>query len=317
MIFLNLLPSDIEDLRHQYYNATVHGIHLVHENLMILRVQPDQGLPSFRPGQFTILGLGTWEPCITESLSAPTYSDPLVLIKRAYSISCSMLDSSGNLVRPTETPYLEFYIARIGQSDFTKPVLTPRLFGLKEGARLFCGEEPRGHYVLPALADTAKVVFAATGTGEAPHNAMLAELLSNNYRGKIVLITCVRQKKDLAYAEVHHELERRYPDYRYLALTTREPENVDSTNPTFVGKRYLQDYFRSGNFEQDTQLKLSPTDTHVFLCGSPGMIGSAHTGTTTKSQSVELPGMVDVLEQRGFRLDGSSSSGNIHTERYW
>jgi ferredoxin--NADP+ reductase len=146
---------------------------------------------------------------------------------------------------------------------------------------------------------------------------MLTELLSSNHRGNIVLITCVRRKMDLAYAEVHRELERRYSNYRYLALTTREPENVDPTHPTFIGKRYLQDYFRSGDFERDARVKLSPADTHVFLCGSPAMIGSAHLGTSTKSQSLELPGMVDVLEQCGFRLDRPAASGNIHTERYW
>src|SRR5690606_8327700 len=118
------------------------------------------------------------------------------------------------------------------------------------------------------------VVLAATGTGEAPHNAMAAELLGTGHRGRIVVVTTARMRKDLAYLPTHRRLEAQFANYRYLALTTREPENIDPQAPGYCGKRYLQDYFASGALEQDAGITLDPRSTHVYLCGNPQMIGA-------------------------------------------
>jgi ferredoxin--NADP+ reductase len=310
--------SEIERLREENYNSTVTKIACPHEDLMILRVRPDQGVPPFLPGQYTVLGLGAWEPCAADTPAEVVEADASIgLIKRLYSISCSMLDDQDQLVRAGDTPYYEFYISRVRIAHPRRAALTPRLFALAEGSRLFCSNEPRGRYTLPSLSSSENAVFVATGTGEAPHNAMAAELLRRNFPGHLVSITCVRQKQDLAYIGVHRELERRFPNYRYLSLTTREPENLDPLHPKFVGKRYLQDYFQSGEFERDANWKLSPADTHVFLCGSPQMIGRSLT-TPDRTPEVDQPiGMIEVLERRGFRADRSDLHGNIHTEKYW
>ena len=44
------------------YNATVAGLRRIHSDLIILRVRPDFPLPVHKPGQYTSLGLGYWEP---------------------------------------------------------------------------------------------------------------------------------------------------------------------------------------------------------------------------------------------------------------
>jgi ferredoxin--NADP+ reductase len=260
--------------------------------------------------------LGAWEIGGTEvQLQLPEASRSL--IKRLYSISCSMLDDGGRLVRPCEFPYLEFFIAQVHQADSRRQALTPRLFSLTEGARLFCSRETRGRYTLERLSTAATVVLVATGTGEAPHNAMVAELLASGFPGQIISITCVRKKRDLAYATVHRKLERLFLNYRYLTLTTREPENIDSSDPKFVGKRYLQEYFESGDFERDINVKLSVADTHFFLCGNPVMVGTTRKMPNDQSDVTRPDGMIDILERRGFRLDRPHSPGNIHIEKYW
>jgi hypothetical protein len=48
-------------LRDEHYNATLQQIVEVHDDLRILRVIPDSGVPHFQPGQFVSLGLGNWE----------------------------------------------------------------------------------------------------------------------------------------------------------------------------------------------------------------------------------------------------------------
>ncbi len=289
-----------------------------HDDLMILRVRPDVPLPRFSAGQYTVLGLGNWEPraegCQPEVL---TNRQPNKLIKRAYSVACAMLDGEGNLLEVNDSPFLEFYIALVGQTASHPPALTPRLFAMDSSSRIYCGPRFHGHYTLDGIARDADIVFAATGTGEAPHNAMATQLLKTGHRGRIVNVTCVRWKKDLGYLATHRRLETMFANYRYVALTTREPENLDPSRPDFVGKRYLQDYFASGAFAIETGISLDPGNTHVFLCGNSDMIGVPVHSQESGRRYPRPQGMVEILESRGFQVDRPHDRGNIHFEKYW
>lgn len=311
-------PLDVESLRLQYYNASVVAIRRCHDELLIMRVRPDRGIPHIVAGQYTVLGLGWWEPRADDCQEEGDISgNRHRIIKRAYSISCPILDETGQLVGVNDLPYLEFYIALVKRSPHRPPALTPRLFRLSPGDRLFCGPHVHGNYTLAHVPWDANVVFFATGTGEAPHNAMIAQLLKTGHRGRIVSVTSVRWKKDLGYLATHRQLEQRFPRYRYIALTTREPENLDPAHPQYVGKRHIQDYVRSGVFEAEVGLPLDPRQTHVFLCGNPAMIG-APAATHDPAMRFPLPGgMVELLEERGFQIDQPHEPGNIHFEKYW
>lgn len=308
----------IERMRRENYNSQVVKIRRVHQDLMVIRVRPDRGMPPFSAGQYTVLGLGEWEPRVPSVQDEPPgLYPPGKLIKRAYSISCSLIDESSRLLRANESPYLEFYVVLVRYAEQEPPALTPRLFALDEGDRLFYGPHIHGHYSLARVQRDDNVVFVATGTGEAPHNAMLADLLALGHRGRIVSVCCVRRKADLAYLSVHRILEDRFQNYRYLTLTTREPENLDPRQPGYVGKRYLQDYVASGDFERDAEMDLWPDSTHVFLCGNPEMIGvPLHTRDPARRYPKPI-GMVELLEGRGFQVDQPHAPGNVHFERYW
>jgi len=303
---------------HGHYNATVASIYRVHGGLMILRVRPDSGIPRLQAGQYTVLGLGAWEPRIQTGDAPRSVRGGAggrgtggELIRRVYSLSCPMLDEAGRLVGVNDVDFLEFYITLVQREDNGHPPLTPRIFALRPGDRIQCGPKIGGRYTLAGVPDNAAVIFAATGTGEAPQNAMVAELLSRGHRAPIVSVTCVRYRRDLAYEPTHRELERRYPNYRYVALTTREPENLDPDAPGYVGKRYLQDYFASGAFEAETGVVLEPSGAHVFLCGNPQMIGAGGPAAGTG------PGMISILEERGFRAARGRQASNIHYEKFW
>ena len=56
-----MTTDEIADLR-KSHNATVSSLKLPNEDLMILRVRPDAGVPPHRPGQYSTLGMGQWEP---------------------------------------------------------------------------------------------------------------------------------------------------------------------------------------------------------------------------------------------------------------
>jgi ferredoxin--NADP+ reductase len=308
-----MTPEQVAELRQLRYNATVVGLRKHHSDLLVMRVRPDFARPAHQAGQYSTLGLGYWEPrhpdCQEEAL-AP--GEETKLIRRAYSISCSVLDEAGPLLDVAATDWLEFYIVLVRESDKAKPPgLTPRLFLLGQGDRLFLGEKITGHYTLDPVGPGDTVLFLATGTGEAPHNYMLWELLRRGHTGRILSACCVRYRRDLAYLAVQEELMRRYPNYTYLSLTTREADTVRH-------KVYIQDLITSGQLEERLAQPLDPGRTHVFLCGNPKMIGvpvkDRDTGVRTYPQPV---GVIEILEQRGFRADQARDKGNIHFEEYW
>ena len=310
--------ADIAALRSEHYNASVEVLVRHSDDLITLGVRPDQPFPPFEAGQYATLGLGGWEPRFHDSLPPSAEADCQRLIRRPYSITTPLVDEAGRLLRASDPPYLEFLIARAQRAGGTAAppaALTPRLFALQAGARLYLAPKAHGRYTLRGVRDDEQVVFAATGAGEAPHNAMLAELLHRGHRGRIVSLVCVRRRGDLAYAKAHHRLAMDYPIYRFIGLTTREPENIDPQHPHYVGKQYLQDYLESGRLESDLGLALNPANTQVFLCGNPAMIGGAQKRERANAPETR-PGMVELLEQRGFRLDLPSDPGNIHIEKW-
>lgn len=313
-----LTQNEIQSLREQHYNAQLVDVVPVHEDLRIFRVRPDWGGTTFQPGQYTTIGLGYWERRVAgvdaEQLTPTQLSK---VLKRAYSFSCPMLDSTGRLVPPSQGDLLEFYITLVRHAEEHPPGLTPRLFGLRAGDRLHLGQKVTGHYTLSGVKPDDTVLFVATGTGEAPHNTMIAELLSQGHTGRLVALACVRMRRDLGYLSTYQRLEQRYSQLKYVALTTREPENLDPSVPGYVGKRYLQDYVQSGDLEREVGITLDPGHTHVFLCGNPAMIGAPRPHAEGPARYPEPLGMVEVLERRGFQADEARRPGNVHYEKYW
>jgi ferredoxin/flavodoxin---NADP+ reductase len=310
-----MTPLEAAELRRERYNATVVYLRKVHSDLMVLRVRPDFPRPLHKPGQYTTLGLGHWEPrhpsCQPEDA---TLSEESKIVRRAYSISCSVLDDNHQLLDLDRTDWLEFYVVLVRDTNKeAPPALTPRLFMLREGDRLALGEKITGHYNLDPVQPGDTVLFFATGTGEAPHNYMLWELLRRGHQGPILSACCVRYRRDLGYLPIQEELMRRYPNYVYVSLATREPESA-------AHKVYIQDLITSSQLEERLRQKLDPAHTHVFLCGNPKMIGLPITDRSTGARTYPKPvGVVEILERRGFHADQPQlkMKGNIHFEEYW
>jgi ferredoxin--NADP+ reductase len=309
-------PEQIAELRRKHYNATLVWLRKPNPELLVMRVRPDFPRPPHKPGQYSSLGLGFWEPripgCQEEHLKP---GDETRLAQRAYSISCSILtDDHSRLLDVAATDYLEFYIVLVRESSkATAPALTPRLFLLQEGERLFLSKKITGHFTLDPVKPGDTVLFLSTGTGEAPHNYLLWEMLTRGHTGRIVSVCCVRYLRDLAYLGVQQELMRRFPNYTYVTLTTREA--------LVAGRKvYIQDLITSGQLEEVVGAALVPQTTQVYLCGNPNMIGvpmkDRETGQKTYPQP---PGVIEILERRGFQVDQPQAKikGNIHFEEYW
>jgi ferredoxin--NADP+ reductase len=310
-----MTPEQIAELRRQKYNATLVRLKKVHSDLLIMRVRPDTPRAPHKAGQYAVLGLGYWEPRFPGTQEETLRPDEEAKIgRRSYSISCSVLDEENNLLDVSRTNWLEFYIVLVRESEKgTPPVLTPRLFMLREGERLYLGEKITGNYTLDPVQPDDAVVFLATGTGEAPHNYMLLDLLRRGHRGPILSGCCVRYRRDLGYLAIHEQLMRRFPNYTYLSLTTREADTVQH-------KVYIQELITSGQLEERLGRPLDPGHSHVFLCGNPRMIGVPEKNRDTGERVFPQPmGVLEILERRGFRSDVPSQKlkGNIHYEEYW
>ena len=312
-----MTPEEIADLRRQRYNGTVVYLRRANPDLMILRVRPDFPMPPHEPGQYTTLGRGRWEPrfpgCQEE---AHRDGEEHKLVRRAYSISSPILGDDGRLYDRDAVDWLEFYIVLVRDTGdpARAPGLTPRLFMLRDGDRLQIGERITGRFTLEGVKPTDAVLLLSTGTGEAPHNYMLWQLLKSGHRGRILNVCCVRYRADLGYLATHERLTRDFPNYSYVPLTTREADAAEK-------KVYIQDLIVSGRVEELLGHKLDPSATHVYLCGNPKMIGVMEKDPVTGERVYPKPlGVIEVLETRyGFQCENPAGKvrGNIHFEEYW
>jgi len=264
------------------YNATVVGREEIHTDLIILRVKPDAALFDFKPGQFGVLGLLGKAPRVPEAAPEETAVEPDKMIRRAYSISSSSI----------ERRYVEFYITLI-----TSGGLTPRLFALKYGERVFLGPKASGLFTLDRVAPGKSVVLIATGTGLAPYVSMLRTLLMTETQRKFVVLHGARYSWDLGYRGELESLARLRPNFTYIPSITRADQD-----PHFHGRTgRIQNVLEAGAIQQDAGVELDPAKTDVFLCGNPEMVKAV------KAQ----------LEPKGYTSGDSKNPGTIHVEEYW
>jgi len=295
-------------LRREHYNATAVDVRRQHASLLVLRVRPDAPRPAYAAGQWLQLGLGLWEPRtsgVPEETLAPAAMQEL--IQRSYSLSSAILAADADrLLEPEEETGYELYIGfdRARAAGRSGAALAARLFTLEPGSRLWVAERPSGSYTLADVQPGDDVLFLATGTGEAPHNRMIWELLRRRHRGRVASVVTVRRREDLAYLPVHRRLMQLFPEYRYLGVATREPESP--------GHR-LQVMLETGKLEESAGIELEPGHCRVFLCGNAGMLGRPQTGEEGRVFP-HPPGMIELLERRGFHAD--DPGGRLHFERY-
>lgn len=252
--------------------------------LMTLRVAPvGWALPAFVPGQFAVLGLPASAPRSAESEPDDPPLPPETFLRRAYSIASSS----------REREYLEFYLVEV-QSG----ALTPRLFALKPGDKLWLGPKFTGLFTLDEVPPDRHVAFIGTGTGLAPYMSMLRTHLERDGSRRLAVLHGARHSWDLGYRDELMQMQRLAPHFTYLPVLSRpEAELVPWTGAT--GR--LPAFWASGALARAWGFRPTPADTHLFLCGNPGM----------------LEAMQQQLEAEGFREHTKQAPGEIHMEKYW
>ena len=264
------------------YNAVLAGREEINAQLLIMRVQPDGALFDFKPGQFTVLGLLGREPRLPEADDEESVAPPEKIIGRAYSIASSSV----------EKRYVEFFVTLIASGQ-----LTPRLFALPYGGRLFLGSRARGLFTLDRAAPDKPVVLIGTGTGLAPYMSMLRTMLVNDASRPYVVLHGARYSWDLAYRGELESLARMRPNLTYIPSITRPDED-----PHFRGYTgRIQTLLDQGIVETLSNVQLDPARTEVFLCGNPEMI--------------RIVG--EALTLKGYIMQRGKEPGTLHVEEYW
>jgi len=264
------------------YNAVLIGRDEINAQLQILRVQPDNPLFDFTPGQFVVLGLLGREARVAEADDEEPPAEPDKLIRRAYSLASSSV----------ERHHGEFYVTLIASG-----ALTPRLFALPYGGRLFLGPKASGLFTLDRVSPGKALILIATGTGLAPYMSMLRTMLVRDTQRPFVVLHGARYSWDLGYRGELESLARIRPNLTYIPSITRPHDD-----PHFRGHTgRVQMLLEQGIIETLSGVPLDPARADVFLCGNPEMIRIVK----------------EFLVPCGFTPDHGRHSGTLHVEEFW
>ncbi|MBF0623283.1 MAG: ferredoxin--NADP reductase [Magnetococcales bacterium] len=270
----------------QEYNATLAKRLDISARQTIFRIKPDQPVP-FVAGQFTVLGLKHSAPRVPEA-DPEEDADPAKadrLIRRAYSIS------SGS----HEQDFLEFYLALVSDGK-----LTPRLFQLREGDRLFVGAKATGVFTLDRVPPGQKILLVGTGTGLAPYISMVRTLALGVGCPAVPLAILhgAAHSWDLGYRPELEMISKKCSNFQYAPIISRpEDEAVEWRGRTGRLTQWLT---------REALTKLcgfapTPGETHIFLCGNPGLVEEA----------------LATFQGWGFDPGTRQEAGNLHVEKYW
>jgi ferredoxin--NADP+ reductase len=226
------------------------------------------GVQTFETGQFLQLGFAT----------------PERHLHRPYSVASPHGD------------ILEFFIVLVEQGE-----VTPKLWSLKVGDNVDVSDKGAGSFTLSHTPLGRDLWLMATGTGIAPYIAMLRTQLPWQRYQNIILVHGVRHPSDLAYQVELEELQRSYNHrFQYLGVVSRLPSPPEGHANKLLSGR-ITDCFTSGKLEQSANVKLSPENSIVMLCGNPAMLDE----------------MEQLLAQRGLNRHKSKQPGQVVVERYW
>lgn len=262
------------------YNATVVGKILLRPDIMTLRIDTDEPREEFSAGQYTLLGLYGREERSENSTPETDPVDPDKLIQRPYSIASAT----------TQLSQLEFYISQVKSGQ-----LTPRLFNLQPGDRIFVSKRIVGVFKLAETPLDTDIVMVATGTGMAPYLSFLRSYLASRPESKMAVIQGAAKQWDLGYYSELTFLESAFPNFTYIPTLTEADE-------TWNGHRlWIEEMLDQDILKAEAGIEIDPDQTHFFLCGNPKMVDNVS----------------GWLMERNYTKHTRREPGALHIEEFW
>ena len=235
------------------YNATVTGKILITPDLMILRVRTDEPRNEFIAGQYTSIGVLASEIRSPNSVITIDGTPENELIIRPYSIA------SAN----HETQNFEFYVSQVKSGQ-----LTPRLFNLSQGSRMWVDKKIAGIFALNNTPPECNIVMVATGTGLAPYISFLRSHVTEHRDTKMAVIHGAGYPWDLGYYSELQFLDSIFSNFYYF------PTLLKADNVWHGLRGYIEEHLHAGILEEKAGIEVNPEKTHFYLCGNPKMVES-------------------------------------------
>jgi ferredoxin--NADP+ reductase len=247
---------------------------LLKEDLVIIRILPDEGMPDYITGQFLTIGV-----------IVPT--ENFKLVRRAYSIASN----------PENKDYFEFVIRWVRNPLPGR--VTTMLFHASVGDEVKLGH-PTGNALLinetlpNGEKDNRRIVCVGGGTGLAPFIAYANHLHDVGDNRQVVVLHGASYVDELSYKKMLTDLEddsiRGGEDkwnFKYRAAISRPKEYFNRSWSGHVGR--VESFFKEGKdglspLDELVGEKCTPENTFVYICGYQGTID----------------GVIDLTKSRGF-----------------
>jgi ferredoxin--NADP+ reductase len=246
---------------------------LLKEDLVVLRILPDDGMPKYETGQFLTIGL----PVAAEKK----------IVKRAYSIAS----------HAENRDYFEFVIRWV-----RRPLpgrVTTELFYLDVGDEVLLGY-PTGEDLLiedklsNGKPDTRRVICVGGGTGLAPFIAFAHHFHDTDDKRQLVVLHGASYVDELSYkrllTDYENESKERGTDkwnFLYRTAISRPKEYFNRSWNGHTGR--VESFFKENKegispIDEIVGEKITPENTRIYICGYQGTID----------------GVMDYVSPRGF-----------------
>jgi ferredoxin--NADP+ reductase len=269
--------------------AKITYMELLKEDLVVVRIVPENGVPKYQTGQFLTIGL-------------PIPSEQKI-VRRAYSIAS----------HPENRDYFEFVIRWV-----RKPLpgrVTTELFYANVGDEVSLGY-PTGQELLieeklpNGQPDMRRIVCVGGGTGIAPFVAFAKHLHDTGDKRQLVVLHGASYVDELSYKRLFTDLEsesiergRDQWNFIYRAAISRPKEFFNRSWAGHVGR--VESFFKPNKqgvspLDELVGEEVTPQNTRVYICGYQGTID----------------GVVDYLEPKGFVTKDNKHPDGTYEVKY-
>jgi len=186
---------------------------------------------------------------------------------------------------------IEIYIARVLNGQ-----LSNLLYNLKNGDKILIKKKSFGFFIIDEIPDCETLWMFATGTAIGPYCSILKEGKNLNRFKNIVLIHAVRYQNELIYLPLMKKLQEKYNGkLKIQTILSREKHESSLTGriPFLLTRKIL---------EKNIGLTIHPKNSHVMLCGNPGMVKDTY---------------LFLKSNRNMEKNLRRKKGNITMENYW